>query len=355
METSEKSKTWIDMFSHPVFRAVGDHVAEVNEEAQQCGISVGSDIFCLLGQNAAEYTAFSGGSLSVGITVDSVNYMATVLPTADGNVFHLQGAYDSDQMRTVALIAQQLRKPLSGIMTATDTLYPDTAFSSDSAQKKQFTALNRSMHQLFRQVSNLTAAADMGRDRRGYMETQNIVSLIDEQMQTSAQYADMAGRTLLFSGIAESIYCQVDTQVLERAIYNLISNAINYSPAGSTVSAHLSRIENRLQFSVENTVSEDITPPEDLFFRFNRIPNIEDCRHGMGLGIPLVQYASSVHGGCLLMDRPSEKQIRFTFSLPILQKQEAVVRSPVLRIDYLGGRDHALVELSDVLPCSAYE
>ena len=42
-------------------------------------------------------------------------------------------------------------------------------------------------------------------------------------------------------------------------------------------------------------------------------------------------------------------------TLSIRQDIPSGLRSPILRVDYAGERDHALVELSDVLPAQCYE
>ena len=69
----------------------------------------------------------------------------------------------------------------------------------------------------------------------------------------------------------------------------------------------------------------------------------------------LVRLAAAVHGGTVLIDHPQKNGTRVTLTLSIRHDRIAKTRSPVLHIDYTGERDHALVELADVLPAKLYE
>ena len=62
-----------------------------------------------------------------------------------------------------------------------------------------------------------------------------------------------------------------------------------------------------------------------------------------------------LHGGTVLIDHPEGAGTRITMTLAIRQAPPGNLRSPRLRIDYAGERDHGLVELADVLPASLYE
>ena len=67
----------------------------------------------------------------------------------------------------------------------------------------------------------------------------------------------------------------------------------------------------------------------------------------------LIRSTAAVHGGTVLVDHPDGVGTRITISFAIRQGK-ATLRSPRMRIDYAGERDHALVELSDVLPAHLY-
>ena len=75
----------------------------------------------------------------------------------------------------------------------------------------------------------------------------------------------------------------------------------------------------------------------------------------MGLGMLYVCAAASAHGGTVLLRQPEGKGLSVTMTLSIKNNQPGTLRSDVFPIDYSGGQDHALLELSDALPFELYE
>ena len=153
---------------------------------------------------------------------------------------------------------------------------------------------------------------------------------------------------------AERIFTLANSAHLERAVYNLISNAAKFSPVGAEISVQLVRKGERLALSVTDPGC-GISQKGDVFTRYQRQPGLEDSRNGIGLGMVMIRSAAAAHGGAVLIDAPDGQGTRVTMTLAIRQRKDTAVRSPMLRIDYAGERDHCLLELSDVLPTKLYE
>ena len=151
-----------------------------------------------------------------------------------------------------------------------------------------------------------------------------------------------------------AIYCPADLEILKKAIYNLISNAIKGSPQKGTINIAVESVGEKIRFSIQNA-DNGLGAEADLFSRYLRSPQIEDGRHGIGLGLTIAQLAASTHNGVLLMDRPKSGSIRFTLTISTRRQDGDLVRSPIMQIDFGGGLKTSLVELSDVLPVSAFE
>ena len=93
-----------------------------------------------------------------------------------------------------------------------------------------------------------------------------------------------------------------------------------------------------------------------LFARYLREPGIEKGNTGVGLGMTIVRAVAAAHNGTVLLEHPEGMGSKFTMTIHINQSSENVVCTPILLpIDYAGGRDHVLLELSDVLPSSLFE
>lgn len=352
MEKTTESIKLINMFLHPVFLVRDGAVAEVNDAAKALQIKVDTKVSALIPQALEDYEAFAGGYLSLTVSIGGVEQLATVMRAEDADVFHLLSSNMSAEFRTMALISRQIKKPLTGILAASDSLRPSVVEDTPET-KAQIAQINRNLYQLLRKVSNMSAVERIATHHSSNQQICHITALFDSIMEKATEFVSRSKRTLNFTNLSENIQALGDEELIERAIYNLISNAVKFSPVDSVVFAKLTRSGKRLRFTVENKTEAgcDLT---NLHARFMREPGYEDDRHGIGLGIPLVQHIASIHNGSLLMDQPEEGVVRFNLTIPIRQNTENIVRSPIMPFDYLGGHDHALVELSEILSADLY-
>ena len=149
------------------------------------------------------------------------------------------------------------------------------------------------------------------------------------------------------------IFTLLDREQMERAIYNLLSNAAKYGRPGTPIQVQLQQQNQRLRLSVTNS-TDDPVAPQQLYDQFLRELTLEDPAKGLGLGLLLVRRAAVNHGGVLLMDQPARGNTRLTMTFAIRHSDSSGVRSPIFGMDYAGERDHALLELADVLPAELY-
>ena len=181
------------------------------------------------------------------------------------------------------------------------------------------------------------------------------MSYVDEVMEAIGTYLSECAITLDYSGLSERVIGLCDREMLERAIYNLVSNASKFMMPESTLEARLTLNKNTLTFSVYNRDANKIhTSP---FSRYLREPCIEDSRNGIGLGMELIRAAAAVHNGTVLVDYPEEGGTRVSMTLSVRSRSETTVRSSVIlpTSNYAGDRDRNLLELSEVLPIDSYK
>ena len=231
-------------------------------------------------------------------------------------------------------------------MLSAERLFP-------AVQGGEAAGLNRSLYQMLRILGNMADAGSFCAGSR--QETVNICSVMEEVFAKARQALSQSGRELHYEGPKESIYCLADTQQLERGVLNMLSNASKFTPQGGSIQAEMTRRGRMLRISVTDRgsgIARELLPT--LFSRYLRQPTLEDSRFGIGLGMVLIRSAAVNHGGTVLIDQPGEGLTRITMTLAIRQNTEPLFRSPMLRTDYSGERDHTLVELSDCLPPELY-
>src|SRR5699024_9868623 len=90
--------------------------------------------------------------------------------------------------------------------------------------------------------------------------------------------------------IEEGIFIKADPNAINRAVNNIIENAIKYSVKGGTVTITLHGIENKIEFIVEdNGVGSEMEKQKRLFGPSFQINHNTTALQGMGLGLTIVK------------------------------------------------------------------
>ena len=143
-----------------------------------------------------------------------------------------------------------------------------------------------------------------------------------------------------------------DPFLLRRMLLGLISNSARAAKNGGiTLQLTRQRDVARLVIIDSGHVSE--SRPLHLLYSGERGTALPAPGEGAGLGISLVNEIAQLHGGALLMGRGQAGGLEATISIPI----RAPSRNPSVesrRVEHTAGLSPLLVELSDVLPVSAY-
>lgn len=346
MEQRKDSPGLLDLLPHPGFLVQENTIVRVNAPAAAMQIAVGTPISELLAACLEDYRSFSGGCLYLTLSLSGISVGACALRMEDGDVFLLEDEQENAVLRSMALASRQLRLPLSNVMVSAESLFahlPENPEAREAAAR-----LNRGLYQLLRLVGNMSDA-DSGLTRQ---ETLSIGGVFDEIFEKAGVLCQQAGFCLDYSGLKEDLFAMADRQQLERAVYNLLSNAMKFAPRGSTITAQITRRDNRLYLQIQD--SGESPRPADLFHRYLRQSTLEDSRFGIGLGMVLVRACAASHGGTVLIDTPETGGTRVTLTMTLRQNPDTVLHSPTLRVDYTGGRDSALIELSQQLPWELY-
>lgn len=348
MEKQNDHFSLLEMIPQPVFCAKDHTLVAVNSAAAQLCLSPGQDLSSLLLTGSEEYAAFTGGSLYLTLDLAGQRIDACVQKWEDADLFRLDLPDDS-VLQAMALASRELRKPLTSALTSTAGLLES---QEDLSARQQLAQLNQSLYRMLRILGNMSDA----QNSLLHMQTTEAVSFFHQILEKARTLLSGSGISLAFQVPEETVYCLLDREQMERAVLNLLSNAAKFTPPGGTVIAVLSRRGRSLRLCVQDSgsgIPQDIMG--SLFRRHLRQPGIEDSRYGLGLGIQMIYRAALDHGGTLLVCPGKEGGTALTMTVAIRQSKETTLRSPVFAIDYTGGFDHSLVELSDVLSAGLFD
>lgn len=350
MEQDNITVSLLELIERPAFCVRDGVIVNANQAACQRLLTPGTPVADLVKDCRDDYQNYSGGSLSLTVTVAGLSCNAQLIRAGGQEIFVLES--ENSELRAIALAAQHLRNPLNSVMTVADLLPCEDA---DAA--KQLAQLQKGLFQLHRIVCNMSDSYRYQQTGAAHMETTDITGIFYDTIEAIATHLSANGITLKYAGLSQTVLGLADREMLERAIYNLISNAAKFMTAGSILEAKLTQKGNILCFTVQET-GPDIRMGQQTnpFFRYLREPGIEDSRNGIGLGMALVRAVAASHGGTVLVDQPEGMGTRVTVTIAVTQNKESMIRSSIKlpTSTYAGDRDRGLLELSEILPSDSY-
>ncbi len=352
MEEQKEIYDMLELMIRPGFCVKENKLVKLNRAAEGLFLSPGMDVRTMLLTGAEDYAAFENGCLYLQLTLAGREYGASVIRTDGMDVFVLNQDAGSGELQAMALAARELREPLNSLFAITDNLLPHALPGSNAKTHDLLARMSRGLYQIQRIVGNMSDAGQGPASSR--QETRNISSVFDEIFEKAAVLVERTGSRLCYEGLRENVHGLIDSQQMERAVLNVLSNSVKFMPGGGRIDAKLTRHGDILQLSILDSgsgIAENIR--SSVFTRYLRQPVIEDSRYGIGLGMVLIRAAATQHGGAVLIDQPGSTGTRVTMTMKICQSQTAQVRTVLT--DLTGGRDLGLIELSDSLPASAFE
>jgi two-component system heavy metal sensor histidine kinase CusS len=120
---------------------------------------------------------------------------------------------------------------------------------------------------------------------------------------------------------------RMDRVLLQRAVGNLVGNALRYTPSGGRIQIAAQQADGQLQVQVSDTGSG--IAPEHLphvFDRFYRADRSRAAGGGVGLGLAIVKSIASLHGGTVQIASHLGKGTTVTLRVPASEDQGAAER-----------------------------
>ncbi|HEY7396817.1 MAG TPA: ATP-binding protein [Gaiellaceae bacterium] len=220
----------------------------------------------------------------------------------------------SDLVKTALLraVSHDLRSPLTGITTAVGTLRSASLELTDTDRRQLLDTIAVDAERLTRLVGDLL---DLSRLEAGSAEPDVDVWALDDLVREGV--AAVGARDLVDVG-STSVFVSVDAVQIERAIANLIENAVKFSPPGGRIHVGVTTTSDE---AIVRVVDQGIGLPHDelerVFEPFYRRDRHE--RGGAGLGLAIARGFVAANGGRVWAESRPGQGATFALALPRAQ------------------------------------
>ena len=218
----------------------------------------------------------------------------------------------------LAMLGHELRNPLAAIANASQVL--DEGARADETQRRLTAIVSRQARHLSRMVDDLL---DVSRVSSGKIAlSRESVDLRDVAERAVAAFREagrIARHELEVSVTSAVVYG--DPTRLEQIVWNLLDNALKYTPPGGRVSLSVAGDERAASLRVRDTgvgIAPELLPHIfDLFVQAHR--SLDRAEGGLGLGLTLVRRLVELHEGTVVASSAGPgKGSEFTVRFPVL-------------------------------------
>jgi signal transduction histidine kinase/ligand-binding sensor domain-containing protein/DNA-binding response OmpR family regulator len=254
---------------------------------------------------------FWRSNLAFGLYLIILTILILSIRYVTKRISRLQHAVELEQQLTeyklnfFTNISHEFRTPLSLIMSAMESMMPGKHLHM---MQKQVTYLMRLADQLldFRKIQH----------KRMQLQVQqtDVIAFLKDICDGFSEQALQKQISLEFHSNVPSYMMWVDTNKLDKMLYNLLSNAHKFTPAGGHIVVQI-KVDKELQIHVSD--SGISIPPAKQHLVFQKFTQLNFSPTGTGIGLSLTKELAELHKGNIVFHNNPDAGVTFTITLPV--------------------------------------
>ncbi len=224
----------------------------------------------------------------------------------------------------VSNLSHDLRSPLTATAACLETLENRwTGIEARAADRQLLEVARRNTHNAARLVQSLGDLAQL--DEPAFKLRREVMDVAELLGDVALRFTERATRqgVLIVGGAPTNRLAPlaaVDVELFERAIANLVDNALKFCPAGATITLNAVAIGDEVQVSVSDTgpgiPAADLPHLFDRFYQSRQSVAPATGEGGKGLGLAIVKRIVELHGGQVDVTSLAGAGTRVLFMLP---------------------------------------
>ncbi len=271
----------------------------------------GSNAQAEVQQFAARRRLLLAGLTLVAILVSAAAWLIARTFAREMAVAQLQSDF-------VAAVSHEFRTPLTSLRQLSEAFSGDRALD-DGRRRRYYEALERATHRLDKLVSGLLDFGRMEAGAKVYrMEAVDPFGLVSSLVEEFQRDVESRGYRVELHRDEEIPPVAGDPEALGRAVWNLLDNAVKYSPDSKTVWVEVTRQDGRVAIRVRDR-GLGIPPAEQKEILRKFVRGSAAGRAGVkgtGIGLTMAQHIVRAHHGRLLVESAPGEGSTFTIVIP---------------------------------------
>ncbi|REH47418.1 signal transduction histidine kinase [Tenacibaculum gallaicum] len=228
-------------------------------------------------------------------------------------------------------ISHEIRTPLTLIKGEIDQL---DVFENTPYEKQSFVIKNRLNKQVNKIKTIVDDVLDLAKMKDANFKihpTPYLINNLIDRLYTSFEpLCNQKDIVFTVKEEKEEYWVLSDTIFLERALNNIIINAIKYTPKKGSITIFLSKLNGQVTISIKDSgigiAKKDI---ELIYNRFYQVKNDINKAGGSGVGLAFSKEIIELHKGSLTVESELHKGSNFTITLPETLKSNKKTKSEV--------------------------
>jgi two-component system, OmpR family, sensor histidine kinase KdpD len=235
---------------------------------------------------------------------------------------HAQALAEADRLKTalLSMISHDFRSPLTGIKASVTALLQEGAPLNTQTQRELLQGIDGETDRLNRIVGNLLALSRLDADAwKPQGEPTAVQEVIGSALSSFNAAANERVRVRIEPGLPE---VWLDPVQMTQVLYNLIDNALKYSPPETPVEVRCCVEGTEVALEVLDRGSGlPAGEEESVFDRFYRAPGFrESAIPGVGIGLAVCRGLVEAHAGTLTAHPRGGGGARFRIALPLREE-----------------------------------
>ena len=229
-----------------------------------------------------------------------------------------------DQLKSqfFANISHEFRTPLTLILGQIENVMSS---SIETKEKGKLQVANRNARRLLTLINQLL---DLSKIEAGSMklstEQHNLISFIKSLFYSFESLSESHNITLKFEANKDYVPVLFDPEKMEKIFYNLISNAIKFTPEKGEIKITINQFDSVVEIKIADT-GKGISPENlrNIFDRFYQVDGSNTREYeGTGIGLALAKELIELHKGRIQVISSLNEGTEFTITFPVINTKE---------------------------------